>query len=159
MDTCANEAIPQWGKRRLITFVYLQNMSMVMKQCCGYLPFCPWKAVVSNLHGTIIIMNLAQNVLYVLSKCVCVRVCACAAQCKEINDATRRRRGDGDDTTNTTRTQVQPQTLIINGNPSLRIREKEENSHTSSTSPKQERGPPLAVAFQMNCFWDPLKAV
>ena len=39
MDTCANEAIPQWGKRRLITFVYLQNMSMVMKQCCGYLPF------------------------------------------------------------------------------------------------------------------------
>ena len=39
VDTCANEAIPQWGKRRLITFVYLQNMSMVMKQCCGYLPF------------------------------------------------------------------------------------------------------------------------
>ena len=28
------------------------------------------KAVVSNLHGTIIIMNLAQNVLSVLSKCV-----------------------------------------------------------------------------------------
>ena len=24
MDTCANEAIPQWGKRRLITSVYLQ---------------------------------------------------------------------------------------------------------------------------------------
>ena len=46
VDTCANEAIPQRGKRRLITFVYLQNMSMVMKQCCGYLPFCPWKAVV-----------------------------------------------------------------------------------------------------------------
>ena len=39
VDTCANEAIPQWGKRRLITFVYLQNMSMVVKQCCGYLPF------------------------------------------------------------------------------------------------------------------------
>ena len=24
VDTCANEAIPQWGKRRLITSVYLQ---------------------------------------------------------------------------------------------------------------------------------------
>ena len=52
-------------------------MSMVMKQCCGYLPFCPWKAVVSNVHGTSIIMNLAQNVLSVLSKCVCVCVCVC----------------------------------------------------------------------------------
>ena len=89
---------------------------------------------------------------------MCVCVCACVAQCKEINDATRRRRGDDDDATNTTRTQVQPQTLIINGNPSLRIREKEENSHTSSTSPKQERGPPLAVAFQMNCLWGPAQS-
>ena len=27
MDTCANEAIPQWGKRRLITSVYLHQFS------------------------------------------------------------------------------------------------------------------------------------
>ena len=39
------------------------------------------KAVVSNLHGTIIIMNLAQNVLYVLSKCVCVCVCGWVCVC------------------------------------------------------------------------------
>ena len=25
VDTCANEAVPQWGKRRLITSVYLLN--------------------------------------------------------------------------------------------------------------------------------------
>ena len=31
---------------------------------------CVETAVVSNLHGTFIIMNLAQNVLLVLSKCV-----------------------------------------------------------------------------------------
>ena len=48
---------------------------MVMKQCCGYLLFAFGEAVVSNLHGTSIIMNLAQNVLSVLSKCVCVCVC------------------------------------------------------------------------------------
>ena len=33
---------------------------------------CAETAVVSNLHGTFIIMNLAQNVPLVLSKCVCV---------------------------------------------------------------------------------------
>ena len=38
---------------------------------------CVETAVVSNLHGTFIIMNLAQNVLLVLSKCVCVCVCVC----------------------------------------------------------------------------------
>ena len=27
VDTCANEAIPQWGKRRLITSVYLHQFS------------------------------------------------------------------------------------------------------------------------------------
>ena len=37
MDTCANEAIPQWGKHDLIGHVYLRIMSMVMKQCCGFL--------------------------------------------------------------------------------------------------------------------------
>ena len=36
---------------------------------------CVETAVVSNLHGTFIIMNLAQNVPLVLSKCVCVCVC------------------------------------------------------------------------------------
>ena len=25
MDTCANEAIPQWGKHDLISYVYLQH--------------------------------------------------------------------------------------------------------------------------------------
>ena len=46
----------------------------VMLKLCSFVrfSFCPWKAVVSNLHGTFIIMNLAQNVLSVLSKCVCV---------------------------------------------------------------------------------------
>ena len=48
-----------------------------MLKLCSFVRFSfrPWKAVVSNLHGTFIIMNLAQNVLYVLSKCVCVCVC------------------------------------------------------------------------------------
>ena len=53
------------------------NFMEVMLKLCSFVPlfgspFCPWKAVVSNLHGPIIIMNLAQNVLLVLSKCVCV---------------------------------------------------------------------------------------
>ena len=44
------------------------------QQMFGCLPldFFFGKAVGSNLHGTSIIMNLAQNVLSVLSKCVCV---------------------------------------------------------------------------------------
>ena len=73
MDTCANEAIPQWGKRRLITFVYLQNMSMVVKQCCGYLPFlslesCCLEFVWNNHYhelGTERAISLIQVCVYV----------------------------------------------------------------------------------------------
>ena len=79
VDTCANEAIPQWGKRRLITFVYLQNMSMVVKQCCGYLPFlslesCCLEFVWNNHYhelGT-------ERAISLIQVCVCVCVCACA---------------------------------------------------------------------------------
>ena len=65
VDTCANEAIPQWGKHDLISHVYLQTfgIDMVINKCLVIPWFSCWKAVVSNLHGTFIIMNLAQNVL------------------------------------------------------------------------------------------------
>ena len=65
VDTCANEAIPQWGKLDLISHVYLQifGIDMVINKCLVIPWFSCWKAVVSNLHGTFIIMNLAQNVL------------------------------------------------------------------------------------------------
>ena len=65
VDTCANEAIPQWGKHDLISHVYLQifGIDMVINKCLVIPWFSCWKAVVSNLHGTFIIMNLAQNVL------------------------------------------------------------------------------------------------
>ena len=90
MDTCANEAIPQWGKRRLITFVYLQNMSMVVKQCCGYLPFlslesCCLEFVWNNHYhelGTERAISLIQVCVCVcvgvgVWVCGCVGVCAC----------------------------------------------------------------------------------
>ena len=50
---------------------------------------CVETAVVSNLHGTFIIMNLAQNVLLVLSKCVCVCVCVCVELLKRSKTCTR----------------------------------------------------------------------
>ena len=57
---------------------------MVINKCVVFSwVFLVGKAVGSNLHGTSIIMNLAQNVLSVLSKCVCVCQSVCIDYAKK----------------------------------------------------------------------------
>ena len=63
LDTCANEAIPQWGKRSLITCVYLLKEFSCCQSCSNtvfpsiqpILPFIHWASPSTLLawHGTI----------------------------------------------------------------------------------------------------------
>ena len=48
MDTCANEAIPQWGKHDLISHVYLHT-KVVINKCSSSLVFV-FQAVASDLR-------------------------------------------------------------------------------------------------------------
>ena len=47
VDTCANEAIPQWGKHDLISHVYLQifGIDMVINKCL----VIPWFFMLEKL--------------------------------------------------------------------------------------------------------------
>ncbi len=75
VDTCANEAIPQWGKHDLISHVYLQKVSMVMKQCLVVLPwFSCWKSCCfqSWTKRNHAIETRHCDAYTVLFKCVCV---------------------------------------------------------------------------------------
>ena len=72
MDTCANEAIPQWGKHDLISHVYLPifGVDMVINQCLVLPGFSCWKSCC---------FEFAWNIHYhdISTECalVCVKVC------------------------------------------------------------------------------------
>ena len=66
VDTCANKAIPQWGKRRLITSAYLQSCSEMAsgprhEQACRFL-YSEW-GVRSHILEAIYIQNATCHIV------------------------------------------------------------------------------------------------